>query len=339
MPLRLLILGSTGSIGTQALDVIGKEKNAFKVVGLSANHNATLLKKQAQKFHTENILLTQDEPQHLSDFVKKIKADLVLIAVSGQAGIFPLRSAIEQGQKIALANKEALVMEGEKLMKLARRTGAQIIPVDSEHAAIFQCLQNVKKEDVAKIILTCSGGPFWRKSKQELKKVTARQALKHPVWKMGGKISIDSATLINKGFEIIEAHHLFGFDYDQIEVLIHPQGFVHGMVQLKDGNLLMHASCPDMRIPIHFALHYPDRSSMDFKAFKFSENILKNQKLEFFPPDQTVLEGIKWAKKAVEMGGDAPARLVAANEKAVQEFLKGEIEFLGIYDGIKTTLE
>jgi len=338
LPRRILILGSTGSIGTQALEVIRKEKDAFEVVGLSANKNAALLKKQAQQFQTDNVLLTQDEPRRLSDFVRKIKADLVLIAVSGQAGIFPLRSAIEQGRTIALANKEALVMEGEKLMKLARKTGAQIIPVDSEHAAIFQCLQNVKKEDVAKIILTCSGGPFWRKSKQELKKVTTQQALKHPVWKMGNKISIDSATLMNKGFEIIEAHHLFGFDYDQIEILIHPQGLVHGMVQLKDGNLLMHASCPDMKIPIHFALHYPDRSPMDFKAFKFSENILKNQKLEFFPADQTVLEGIRLAKKAVQLRGDAPARLVTANEKAVQEFLNGEIGFLGIYEEIKKAL-
>ena len=337
MPLRILILGSTGSIGTQALDVISKEKGAFKVVGLSANKNAALLKKQARIFHTDNILLTQDEPRRLSDFVRKTKADLVLIAVSGQAGIFPLRSAIEQGRKIALANKEALVMEGEKLMKKAKQTGAQIIPVDSEHAAIFQCLQNVKKENVAKIILTCSGGPFWQKTKQELKKATARQALQHPVWKMGSKITIDSATLINKGFEIIEAHHLFGFDYDQIDVLIHPQGLVHGIVQLKDGNLLMHASCPDMRIPIHFALHYPDRSPMDFKKFKFSENLLKDQKLEFFSADQTILEGIKLAKKAVEIGGDAPARLVAANEKAVQSFLDGEIGFLEIYQSVALT--
>ncbi|MFA6435816.1 MAG: 1-deoxy-D-xylulose-5-phosphate reductoisomerase [Candidatus Gracilibacteria bacterium] len=335
MPRRILILGSTGSIGTQALEVVRREKGAFKIVGLSANKNAALLKKQAQQFQTDNVLLTQDQPQRLSDFVRKIKADLVLIAVSGQAGIFPLRSAIEQGRNIALANKEALVMEGGQLMKLAKKTGAKIIPVDSEHAAIFQCLQSVKKEDVAKIILTCSGGPFWRKSKQELKKVTARQALKHPVWKMGNKISIDSATLMNKGFEIIEAHHLFGFDYDQIEVLIHPQGVVHGMVQLKDGNMLMHASCPDMKIPIHFALHYPDRATMDFKAFKFSENILKNQKLEFFSPDQTILEGINLTKKAVEIGGDAPAHLVEANEKAVQEFLNGEIGFLEIYKEIK----
>jgi len=331
---RLIILGSTGSIGTQALDVIRGQRDRFDVVGLSANKKAHLLQDQAHEFGVEKVALAQGESDSMIELVEKVEADLVLVAVSGTAGLLPMLAAIHSGKNIALANKEALVMGGEAVMEEAKKYGVQIIPVDSEHSAIFQCLQKVKKEEVEKIILTCSGGAFRGKTKEELKNVTVEEALNHPTWAMGSKITIDCATLINKGFEVIEAHHLFGFSYDQIEVRLHPQSLVHGLVQLRDGNTLMHLSPPDMRVPINYALNYPERVELP----QVPAESLLSRTLEFSEPDHDTFPGIKLAYEVGRQGGMAPAIFNTANDHAVQDFLEGRIRFLDIYDRIRAAL-
>ena len=338
MKKRVIILGSTGSVGTQALDVIRHERDQFEVVGLSANENEKLLKEQAEEFEVAHTVLAHGESKPLAELVTNVEADLVLVAVMGVAGLEPTLAAIQSGKNIAIANKETLVIDGAHVMEEAQKHNVQLIPVDSEHSAIFQCLQNINKEDVDKIILTCSGGPFWPKTRANLENVTPEQALNHPTWKMSPKITIDSATLINKGLEVIEAHHLFGFDYDQIEVRVHPQSLVHGIVQLKDGNTLMHASGADMRIPIRYALYYPNRAPLSPNSQITSLNLF-NQKLDFFDPAHEALEGIKLGYQAGRTGPKASTAFVQANEQAVQDFLNGEIKFLEIYEYIKAALE
>lgn len=335
---RLIILGSTGSIGTQALDVVRCARDRFDVVGLAANTNTVLLQKQAHEFGVEKTVATQGRNERMVELIEAVPAEVVLVAVSGTAGLAPILAAIRAGRDIALANKEALVMAGDAIMNEARKAGVRIIPVDSEHSAIFQCLHSVKKEDVEKIILTCSGGTFRGKTRDELTRVTAEEALRHPTWNMGRKITIDSATLVNKGFELIEAHHLFGFDYDRIEVKLHPQSRVHGMVQLKDGNTLMHMAPPDMRIPIHYALHYPNRVPLppDFQIAPYDPTV--NTTLEFFEPDHETFPGIKLALEAARQGGLTPALFTLANDRAVQDFLDGRIGFLDIYDRLREAL-
>jgi len=313
----IIILGSTGSIGRQTLDVIRASKNKFKVVGLSANTNKSLLEKQAKEFGAKWI--TTENPAELASK----KCDIVVNAISGLAGLEPTLAALKVGNKIALANKESIVASGEKIMRLAM--SGQIVPVDSEHSSIYQCLVGRDINTVDKIILTCSGGPFLGKKKSELKNASASQALAHPTWSMGKKISVDSATLMNKGFEVIEAHHLFGIPYEKIEVLIHPQSIVHGMVVFKDGSIVAHASMPDMKIPIAYALG---------ANVSFSKLDLAGKNLNFLQPDHETFEGIKIALKYKNRG----KKLVEANDEAVHKFLAGEIEFLDIYKEIKKSL-
>lgn len=308
----LIILGSTGSIGRQALDVC----KGFKILGLSANKNAKLLHEQARKFNVKFTALGEKEACKLASR----KCDLIINAISGLAGLSPTLAAIKAGNNLALANKESLVACGAKIMKLARKHKVKIIPMDSEHSAILQCLQGRNIKDIKRIILTCSGGPFFGKTRRELANVTVAQALAHPIWKMGKKITIDSATLMNKGFEIIEAHHLFGLPYSKIDVVIHPQSIVHGMVEFLDGSFVMYASAPDMKIPIAHAL------GTKFKPEKIS---LKN--LTFHPVDHSTFKGIKIALKYKTRG----EYLVRVNDAAVEKFLRGEIKFLEIYDYIE----
>lgn len=299
--ISIIILGSTGSIGRQTLEVARN----LKIVGLSGHSNLKLLKKQAEKFGCP---YTTDPAALASQ-----KCDIVVNAISGLAGLEPTLTALKAGNKVALANKESIVAAGSKLAKYRD----QIIPVDSEHSSIYRCLKN--GDPVSRIILTCSGGPFF--GRKNLKNITAKQALAHPTWKMGKKISIDSATLMNKGFEIIEAHHLFGIPYDRIDVLIHPQSLVHGIVEFEDGSILAHASNPDMRIPIAYALGLPTPQK------KLS---LTDKKLEFFKPDHKTFQGIKLALKYRTQG----EKLVQANDEAVEKFLAGEIKFHEIYKQI-----
>jgi 1-deoxy-D-xylulose-5-phosphate reductoisomerase len=339
MKKKIIILGATGSIGTQALDLIRHQSDCFKVVGLSANTNEEALNELAEEFEVKNTALSKGKSAPLIELVEAVEADLVLVAVAGTAGLFPTLAAIRSGKDIALANKETLVMAGEWVMNEVKKNRVKMIPVDSEHSAIFQCLNGIKREDISKIILTCSGGPFLGKTKKDLKNVTAQDALKHPTWSMGAKISIDSATLVNKGFEVIEAHHLFGLDYDQIDVRVHPQSIVHGMVVLKDGNTLMQASNPDMRIPINHALHYPNRAPLNHEVLNLSPTTFIDQKLEFLLPDNETFEGLKLAYEVGRRGGMTPAIFNVVNDQAVHEFLRGEISFLEIYGKIKVAIE
>lgn len=324
---KIIILGSTGSVGRQALEVVEASKK-LKVVGLAAGSNKKLLSEQAERFGVSKVALA--EKDDLAEFVKKTEADLVLNAISGAAGLKPTLAAIESGKNVALANKESLVIDGERIMIAAQDRGVEIIPVDSEHTALHQALQNVPRDMIHRLILTCSGGPFYGRSRASLEHVTVQEALAHPTWQMGPKISIDSATLVNKGFEIIEAHHLFKIPYDQIEVRIHPESKVHGIVQLKDGNTILVASETDMRIAIHYALHYPSRVSATFSSLGFDEN------WTFSKPIAAPLEGIEFGYKAGR--ANKGAEFVQANDAAVQDFLDGKIKFLEIYDRIKKSL-
>lgn len=317
---RLIILGSTGSIGRQVLEVVEKSRG-FKVIGLTCHSNTRLLKEQAEKFHVKKTANTTAETINLAGQ----KCDIVVNAITGLAGLKPTLAAIRAGNNLALANKESLVAQGAKIMSLAKRHGVQVIPIDSEHSAISQCLSGRDIKSVKKIILTCSGGPFFGKTKKDFANVTVAEALNHPTWKMGKKITIDSATLMNKGFEIIEAHHLFGIPYEKIDVLIHPQSIVHGMVEFLDGSVIMQTSAPDMRIPIAYALRakFPPQKSAP----------LKN--LTFHPVDHSTFEGIKIALKYQTRGKD----MVHANDTAVKKFLRGEIKFLEIYSYIHKQMQ
>jgi len=324
---KIIILGSTGSIGTQALDVVREHPERFEVVAMSANNNAALLAQQALEFPGAETVCAFNDPAPLIDLVTRVEANMVLVAVTGAAGLEPTLAAIRAGKDIALANKEALVMAGQEVMAAVKEHGVDLIPVDSEHSAIFQCLQGVKTDEVEKIILTCSGGALYGKSHEELAHVTAKDALKHPTWSMGNKITIDSATLVNKGFEVVEAHHLFGLSYDQIEVRVHPQSIVHGLVQLKDGNTIAHLSPPSMKLPIQYALTYPERVPSAHPRANLWDTTLTFEK-----PDHQRFPGIELVRKHASIN---PRRLVEENDRAVEDFLKGEISFLEIYDRLR----
>lgn len=336
---KIIILGSTGSIGTQTLDVVRAHPEEFQILGLSSHSNTALLKKQIAEFKPKYVLKT------LNELVCAPDADLIVNAISGYAGLMPTYSAVKAGKKIALANKESLVMAGELIMNLAKKTGAEILPIDSEMSAIWQALAASAyrtggqssinhKKSVEKIILTASGGPFCGFSRKKLEGVTAKQALKHPTWNMGQKISIDSATLINKAFEIIEARWLFDIPPEKIDVVIHRQSVVHGMVQFVDGNISAILSQPDMKLPISYALFYPARTPNNFPRVNFSK-----LNLTFGKPDYSILEGPKIAYEVLQAGGIMPAAFCIADEIAVKKFLNGEIKFLEIYDFIKRSLE
>jgi 1-deoxy-D-xylulose-5-phosphate reductoisomerase len=351
MPRRLLILGSTGSIGTQALDILAADPE-LELVGLSAERSADALIEQAVRFGVDRIALADADAgaraaeawtdgevlvgaEGLVRLVVESGADLVLNALVGSAGLGPTVATLGEGIDLALANKESLVVGGELVMALAEATGAQILPVDSEHSALHQLLAGEAPGTVEKLVLTASGGPFRGRTRADLEAVTVEDALKHPTWDMGGKITIDSATLMNKGLEVIEAHHLFGVPYDRIDVVVHPQSIVHSLITLNDGAALAHLGHPDMRVPISYALHHPDRVDVPVRALDLAEV----GSLTFEPVDHDAFPCLNLARAAAIAGGTAPCVLNAANEVAVHAFLRGALSYLGIAEVIERTLE
>jgi len=350
---QIAILGSTGSIGTQALEVIADNASLFEVYALTANNNVDLLIQQARKFTPEMVAIGNEKlytqlKDALADLPIKVFAgndsiaqvaemqpiDIVLTAMVGYSGLKPTMNAIKAGKKIALANKETLVVAGELICELANQNKSAILPVDSEHSAIFQCLAGEGNNPIEKLILTASGGPFRAKSLHELEHVTSVQALKHPNWDMGAKITIDSASLMNKGFEIIEAKWLFGVTPDQIEVVVHPQSIIHSMVQFADGSIKAQLGMPDMKLPIQYAFTYPDRLKTNFPRFDFN---LCSQ-FTFEQPDLERFRNLGFAYYAMERGGNMPCILNAANEIVVAAFLKDKIGFLQMSDIIETVM-
>jgi 1-deoxy-D-xylulose-5-phosphate reductoisomerase len=350
MPRRLLILGSTGSIGTQALEIVA-HSDELELVGLSAQGSWEQLVAQAREFAVERVALTDadaaaqareewsgevlDGPEGLVRLVVESRADLVLNALVGSAGLGPTVATLGEGIDLALANKESLVVGGELVMQLAEATGAQVIPVDSEHSALHQLIAGEAPGTVEKLVLTASGGPFRGRSRSELAEVTVEQALKHPTWAMGGKITIDSATLMNKGLELIEAHHLFALPYERIDVVVHPQSIVHSLITLIDGAALAHLGHPDMRVPISYALHHPER--LDVPGMR-PLDLAELGALTFERVDDEAFPCLRLARDAAAAGGTAPCVLNAANEIAVHAFLNGRLSFLGIPAVIEETL-
>ena len=354
MKKRIAILGSTGSIGTQALEVIEEQKDMFNVEVLSANSNSELLIKQSI-LHRPNSVVIVDENKYdevfkelnplnikvysgsesLEQIVCSDNIDMVLTALVGYSGLMPTISAIKSGKKIALANKETLVVAGGLINSLCKSSPSEIIPVDSEHSAIYQCLVGEERNPIEKIILTASGGPFRGRSRDELVNITKEQALKHPNWSMGAKITIDSATLMNKGLEVIEAKWLFDLTPEQIDVVVHPQSIIHSAVQFQDGSIKAQLGLPDMKLPIQYALGFPERLKNNFKRFDF----FQHPNLTFEKPDTETFKNLALAYKAMEKGGNAPCVLNAANEIAVEAFLNNKIGFLNMFDLIGNCLE
>ncbi len=350
---HVAILGSTGSIGTQAVDVIKAHSDRFQVEVLTTNNNAELLIEQAVALNP-NVVVICNEARYdqvftaldplgikvyagaasIASVVQMDSIDIVLTAMVGYAGLLPTMRAIEAGKTIALANKETLVVAGELITRMAAQKGVNILPVDSEHSAIFQCLVGEFHNPIEKIILTASGGPFRGRDRAFLANVTKAQALKHPNWTMGAKITIDSATLMNKGLEVIEAKWLFGLTPAQIDVVVHPQSIIHSLVQFEDGSLKAQMGLPDMRLPIQFALGYPDRLRSDFPRFNFMEY----PSLTFEQPDMKTFRNLQLAFDALDRGGNAPCIINAANEVAVDAFLNDQISFLEISDVIESCL-
>jgi 1-deoxy-D-xylulose-5-phosphate reductoisomerase len=349
---RLLILGSTGSIGTQALDVVERAAGEFELVGLSAGTAHDDLVAQARAHGVKRIALSDPDaaaraaeawtdgevlagPEGLVRLVAESGAELVLNAIVGSAGLGPTIVALSEGIDVALANKESLVVGGELVTALAEATGAQLIPVDSEHSALHQLIAGERAGTIDRLTITASGGPFRGRSRAELEDVTVEQALKHPTWAMGGKITIDSATLMNKGLEVIEAHHLFGTPYDRIGVVVHPQSIVHALISLCDGATLGHLGHPDMRVPIAYALHHPERVDVPVPML----DLAAVGALTFEPPDEDAFPCLRLSRDAAIAGGTAPCVLNAANEVAVHAFLAGRLAFLGIAEVIERTLD
>jgi 1-deoxy-D-xylulose-5-phosphate reductoisomerase len=338
---KVIILGSTGSIGVNSLEVINRLKDTFKITGLTANSNVTLLLEQVSNFNPE-VVAVRDEnaaasikeklpprcnllvgDKGLIEAAANADYDIFIGAMVGFAGLLPTIEAVKRGKRIALANKETLVVAGEFVTDLCREYNSEIIPVDSEHSAIYQCLIGEKLEEVEKLILTASGGPFLNKEKSFFEKATIDEALNHPNWKMGNKISIDSATMMNKGLEVIEARWLFGLPTEKIEVVIHPQSIIHSMVQFVDGSVKAQLGLPDMKLPIQYALTFPERLGNDFER----TNLPNIGSLTFFEPDAEKFECLKLAFDVLNTGGTAPCILNAANEVAVDKFLNKEIKF------------
>ena len=351
---RIAVLGSTGSIGTQALDVIRSHPDLLKAEVLAAHSNDQLLEMQIDEFKPAVAVLSDDAAfkrlkerrqftstellggrQAMIDAGTVDTVDIVLTAMSGFAGLEPTIAAINADKDIALANKETLVAAGEIVMGLAKERGVKILPVDSEHGAFFQCLNGEDHRSIKKLLLTASGGPFRGKKRSKLKNVTVKQVLAHPTWNMGKKITVDSATLVNKGLEVIEAKFLYDVDYDQIQVVVHPQSIVHSMIEFVDGSIIAQLASTDMRLPIQYALTYPDRidstvDKLDFWSIK---------ELTFEPPDLETFKGLKMAYEVGKRGGSAPCVFNAANEIAVNAFLDNRIKFLDIYSVIETVLD
>ena len=340
---KVLILGSTGSIGKSTIEVIEANKKDFLITGLVARSNENLLLQQAEKFHVKNICLTESKnleekyiPEaDLEDLISSDQVDIVVAAISGVAGLKYILSAVRAGKRVLIANKEPLVAAGQILMKEAKRFNAEIIPIDSEHCAIHQCLTNIEKKDLKRIIITCSGGPFLGKSLKHLKNVSVKDALNHPVWKMGSKNLIDSASLMNKALEIIEAKWLFNLESEEIDVIIHPQGIIHSMVETIDNSILAVMSEPDMKICIAYGLGYPNKIETSSSPLNFTEN----NSLEFINIDQIDFPSINFARDALDLGGIFPAVMNAANEVAVEKFVNNEIKFNSIFDTIKHAMD
>ena len=352
---RLSILGSTGSIGTNVLNIVAMFPQKFDVKVLAAKKNVSLLARQIEQFHPELVAVFDEKrAQELKDCLPPgtvvdilygqdgyraaaaySTADMTVTAMVGAAGLKPTLAAIEAGKTIALANKETLVMAGDFVMKAAAEKGVDILPIDSEHSAIFQCLQGQRKEDMEKILLTASGGPFLNKPAAEFKTITREEALKHPNWQMGRKITIDSATLMNKGLEVLEARCLFSVPHEMIEVVVHPQSIIHSMVAYKDGSVIAQLGVPDMKGAIAYALSYPQRLALEQPLPQFNAN----QTLTFQEPDLNKFPCLALAFKACEVGGTLPAVLNAANEVAVHAFLDREIDFVDIVPVIRQTMD
>ncbi|MFR4161109.1 MAG: 1-deoxy-D-xylulose-5-phosphate reductoisomerase [Paraclostridium sordellii] len=352
---KISILGSTGSIGTQTLDVVRKNRDKFEVVAISANSSINLLLEQIKEFKPKYVAVyNENSAKQLKEIIPrdiKIEVlsgmdglvtissldeiDVLLTAIVGMIGLVPTLEAIKKGKTIALANKETLVTAGQLVMEEARKRNVDILPVDSEHSAIFQCLNGENKKEIDSIILTASGGPFRRKTKEELLNVTKNEALKHPNWSMGRKISIDSSTLMNKGLEVIEAKWLFDVDAEKIDVVVHPQSIIHSMVQFVDSSIIAQMGCPDMKLPIQYALTYPNRLFNDFERLDFS----KLNDLTFEKPDLETFPCLQLAYESLKSGGTYSAVLNAANEVLVNEFLEDKIKFYDIPYYIEKTLE
>ena len=332
----VVVLGSTGSVGTQALDVISRHPDDYRVVALAAGNNVDLLAEQARAFGVPPDLARSclDSPQTLAELAAHPEAHVVLNAVVGFAGLPATIGALEAGKRLALANKESLISAGPVVAKARAAGGGEIVPVDSEHSAIWQCLRSGRHTEVARIILTASGGPFHGRSAAELATVTRADALRHPTWQMGAKITIDSSTLMNKGLEVIEAHEIFGVDFDHIDVVVHPQSIVHGMVEFSDGATVAQLSTPDMRLPIGLALSAPDRLPEAFGAIDWS----KVGTLTFEPPDPETFRCLALAYEAGRAGGTAPAVLSAANEIAVEAFLAERVAWSSIAEIVEEVL-
>ncbi len=340
---KIAVLGSTGSIGTQALEVIDMLPDRFEIAALTAGDNIDLISRQIKKYSPKYVCVKQKETfEHLKNIFKQTEffygedglikiadlkeLDLILVAVSGKIGLKPTIRAIKNKVNIALANKETLVMAGDIVMSLAKENNVKILPVDSEHSAIFQCIN--KREDVKHLIITSSGGPFRTASKEDMENADLNEALNHPRWKMGKKITVDSATLMNKGLEVIEAHHLFNMDYDDIKVVVHPQSYIHSAVEYKDGSIIAQIGNPSMHIPIQYALTYPERlEGIETESFDF----FKAAKFEFFEPDYEKFPSLALAIDAGKKGNTYPVCMNAANEEAVFAFLNKKIKFTDIY--------
>lgn len=353
MPQKIALLGSTGSIGTQALDVISRYPDDFRVVVLTGGNNIELLTRQARKFRPDSVVISNTKhlkklkdnlhdtgikvfagADKLEQVVASSDADVLLAAIVGYSGLRPTIAAIKAGKRIALANKETLVVAGEIITALAAKSGSVIIPVDSEHSAIFQCLSGEDKKSIEKITLTASGGPFLKLTEEKLRHVKPGDALKHPNWNMGDKVTIDSASLMNKGLEVIEAKWLFGLTPEQIEVIIHPQSIIHSFVHFNDGSVKAQLGIPDMRVPILYALSHPSRFLSDLPRLEFKDH----NNLTFEEPDLKRFRNLSLAFMALKKGGNMPCILNAANEIAVDAFLKGTISFLQMPEIVEHTL-
>ncbi|MFA5808861.1 MAG: 1-deoxy-D-xylulose-5-phosphate reductoisomerase [Thermoleophilia bacterium] len=347
---RILVLGSTGSIGTQALEVIA-ESPGLAAVGLASGTNYHMLRDQALEHGVTDVAILDEVagsklaelepdinvlggPGCIRGLIEMVECDLVLNAIVGAAGLEATVATLEKGVDLALANKESLVVGGSLVMELAKRNSCNILPVDSEHSAIFQCLQGRGTNRIDQLFLTASGGPFFGRSRKELESVTRDDALNHPCWKMGSKISIDSATLMNKGLEVIEAHHLFNVPYDDIKVVVHPQSVVHSLVRYDDGSVLAQMGLPSMKLPIAYALNYPDRQPVCMPQL----DLVEQRELTFYEPDPEAFPCLALAREAGKRGGGAPIVVNAANEVAVAAFLTGRLKFLDIADLVEKTM-
>ena len=331
---RVVVLGSTGSIGTQTLDIAARHRE-IRIVGLAAGRDRAALDDQAARFGgAKTALYAESGVDGLVELATGDDVDMVVVAVAGVVGLLPTLAAIRAGKTIGLASKEVLVAAGEIVMPLAREHGVEIVPIDSEHSALFQCLRGYRTDQIARLILTASGGPFRGRTRADLERITVEEALAHPTWRMGGKITIDSATLMNKGLEMIEARWLFDVDIDRVDAVIHPQSVVHSMVELTDGSVLGQLGWPDMRLPISVALMHPERVPNGLRRW----NPVETPNLTFEPVDEATFPSVRLAREAARVGGTLPCALNAANEEAANAFLRGEVSFLGIPDVVERTM-